>query len=59
MEVQWHPTVFDSGNIFFGARGVIYEAVQINDSTTGGVALFAIRGERFMDCTYRRNVRGN
>jgi hypothetical protein len=33
MEVQWHPSISDSGRIFFGSRGVVYEAVQINDTT--------------------------
>jgi hypothetical protein len=33
IEVQWHPTISDSGNLYFGSKGFIYRAHRIDDTT--------------------------
>ena len=33
IEVQWHPSISDSGHIYFGSKGSVYWADQVNDTT--------------------------
>jgi len=33
IDVQWHPSISCSGHVYFGSRGFIYKAKQINDTT--------------------------
>lgn len=35
IDVQWHPTISDSGHVYFGSKGSIFVATQLNDTTFG------------------------